>query len=71
MNASVKGNLLVNKDGKRRIADFGEAVEQIGDNDLQRWWTHSKKKGEAVEALESGDDDQNRWRTCRFSASFW
>ena len=37
VNASVKGNLLVNKDGKRRIADFGEAVQQIGDNDLQRW----------------------------------
>ena len=61
VNASVKGNLLVNKDGKRRIADFGEAVQQIGDNDLQRWWTHSKKKGEAVEALESGDDEQDRW----------
>ena len=36
VNASVKGNLLVNKDGKCRIADFGEAVQQIGDNDLQQ-----------------------------------
>ena len=61
MNASVKGNLLVNKDGKRRIADFGEAVQQIGDNDLQRWWAHNKKKEEAVGALESGDDEQDRW----------
>ena len=61
VNASVIGNLLVNKDGKRTIADFGEAVPQIGDNDLQRWWTHNNKKGEAVEALESGDDEQDRW----------
>ena len=48
VNASVKGNLLVNKDGKRRIADFGEAVQQIDDNDLQRWWTHTARRKERL-----------------------
>ena len=68
VNALVKGNLLVNKDGKRKIADFGEAVQQIGDNDLQLWWTYCKARGEFVEALESGDSKQSRWWTYQFGA---
>ena len=60
VNASVKGNLLVSKDGKRRIADFGEPIQQIDDNDLQRWRVYCKAREESVEALESGDE-QNRW----------
>ena len=61
VNASVKRYLLVNKDGVCRIADFGEPVQQIGDNDLQRWWVYYKVREESVEPLESGDDEQNRW----------
>ena len=40
---------------------FGEDVQQIGDNDLQRWWTYCKAREESIEALESGDDEQDRW----------
>ena len=40
---------------------LGEDVQQIGDNNLQRWWTYCKVRGESVEALESGDNKQNRW----------
>ena len=41
--------------------NFSEGVQQIDDNDLQRWWTYWKAREESVEALQSGDDEQVRW----------